>query len=121
MFGDVGGLNDFFFAGLSVVFGAVSKHLMLASVLPKLFRYTKKDEPANSSTPNTLLSSMPRLGSISVLDSCFCLDCQSNQRKKRKFKAFSSGAEIFQNSFDIENLIRQGWALRTIKRLFLTT
>ena len=38
MFGDVGGLYDFFVLALASVFGLASEHFMFASLVSKLFR-----------------------------------------------------------------------------------
>ena len=42
MFGDVGGLNDFLGLFMATIFGYFSENLLLASMLEKLFHFTKK-------------------------------------------------------------------------------
>ena len=42
MFGDVGGLNDFLFLGLSMVFGFFSERYMVADFTAELFQFVSK-------------------------------------------------------------------------------
>ena len=95
--------------------------MMLASIVPRLFRYSENDRPEKLPTLKSVLASVTRLGSISLLDQCLSKQCRRNAREKKKNKAFLRGAKILQKSFDIEKFIRHGFALRTILRLFLTS
>ena len=118
MFGDVGGLNDFFLVVLSTIFGFFSDRMMLMSVLPKLFRYSSQG--SNELPPKATLNAIHSFSGISFIDIYICRIC-SNSRNKMRHKAFKQGEEMYQDSLDVVKLVRYGRALRTVLRLFLSS
>ena len=80
LFGDVGGLYDFFVVAIAMIFGFVSERFMLASVLPKLFHQIKLTKEQKETEIINQIKPLSFPFSFLILYACSC------SSKKKAFK-----------------------------------
>ena len=117
MFGDVGGLSDFFAVVLSALFTFFVDRMMLASLVQKIFHVSTDHRvpvPVATNSPDQVHRQVSRaLKSIQKVEfSVFFTMVNAltfgkcTKQEKFKRKAFSAGAKRLEEHLDIVNLIR---------------